>query len=400
LVNTKPFKKLTGEDMRIMLIITDYGSFNNFIGEVAVKLIGMGHKVDVICSKTKVIDYEDKYPYHELGINFHFLHFPRSFNLLKQLSCSKKIADQIEQIRPDLINIHFTTAIFTTLLVGKPNFFTVGTIHGIGYPKVKGRIKRKIFEIVEKFCFRRLDQIYLINNFDFDLVREMHPEKAYLYNSYGVGCDFKKFDPDSITDHVKTDFRKRLGIAPDDFVLAFTGRFVSFKGFDLVVRAMLDLSRRPEYKHIKLLLIGGKDPAHITGLTKHEEEFCLRNKQILRVGFTADVNLYLSITELFVFPSAKEGMPVCIMEALSMGVPVITSDSRGCNDLVKNGINGLLLAENPSVTEISGAILKLFRDRQYLNRLRENAIHHRNGLNRDKYVDDQIEIYGKLVSYF
>jgi hypothetical protein len=50
LVNTKPFKKLTGEDMRIMLIITDYGSFNNFIGEVAVKLIGMGHKVDVICS--------------------------------------------------------------------------------------------------------------------------------------------------------------------------------------------------------------------------------------------------------------------------------------------------------------------------------------------------------------
>jgi len=386
--------------MKILLIITDYGSFNNFIGEVAVKLIGMGHQVEVICSRTKVIDYEDKYPYQDLGINFHFISFPRSFNLLKQLWASRKIGEQIEKIKPDLINIHFTTAIFTTCLIGKPNFFTVGTIHGIGYPKMKGTLKRKIFEVVEKFCFKKLDQIYLINNFDFELVKELHPEKAYLYNSYGVGCDFKKFDPGSITEEVKADFRQRLGISPNDFVIAFTGRFVSFKGFDLVVRTMIDLSRNTAYKHIKLLLIGGKDPAHATGLTKVEEDFCLRNKQVLRVGFTADVNLYLSITDLFVFPSAKEGMPVCIMEALSMGVPVITSDSRGCSDLIKNEINGLLLTESPTVNEISHAILKLYGDREQLSRLKENALSGRDGLNRDMYVDDQIEIYGKLVPYF
>lgn len=386
--------------MKITLIITDYGSFNNFIGEVAIKLIGLGHKVDVICSQTKVIDYEDKYPYQKLGINFHFLQFPRSFNFLKQLLASKKIADQIKIIQPDLINIHFTTAIFTTLMVRKPNVLTVGTIHGIGYPKIKGFIKRKIFEIVEKFCFKKLDQVYLINNFDFDLVKQLHPQKAYLYNSYGVGCDFRKFDPTLIADHVKADFRKRLGIAPDDFVLAFTGRFVAFKGFDLVIRTMLELSQRTEYKHIKLLLIGGKDPAHATGLTKQEDDFYLRNKQVLRVGFTADVNLYLAISELFVFPSAKEGMPVCIMEALSMGVPVVTSDSRGCNDLVKNEVNGILLNEKPSVKEISNAVLKLYRDREYLSRLKENALFGRKDLNRDMYVDDQIQIYGKLVPYF
>ena len=386
--------------MKIILIITDYGSFNNFIGEVAVKLIGMGHKVDVICSPTKVIDYEDKYPYQELGIKFHFLPFPRSFNVFKQLWSSRKIAALIKEIKPDLINIHFTTAIFTTLLIGKPGYFTVGTIHGIGYPKMKGAIKRRVFEVLEKFCFRKLDQIYLINNFDFKLVKELHPEKAYLYNSYGVGCDFKRFDPATIPGHVKDNFRKRLGIAADDFVITFTGRFVAFKGFDLVIRAMLDLSHRTEYKHIKLLLIGGKDPAHATGLTKEEEDFSLRNKQVLRIGFTADVNLYLSISELFVFPSAKEGMPVCIMEALSMGVPVITSDSRGCNDLVKNEMNGLLLNENPSVKEIAEAILKLYYDRKNLNRLKENALSGRNELNREMYVNDQIEIYGKLVPYF
>jgi glycosyltransferase involved in cell wall biosynthesis len=383
--------------MRILLIITDYGSFNNFIGEVAVKLIGLGHQVNVICSSNKVIDYEDKYAYQEIGIKFHFLNFPRSYNLFKQLLASRKIAGKIEEIKPDLINIHFTTAIFTTLLSGKPRFLTVGTIHGIGYPKVKGKLKSKIFEIIEKYCFEKLDQIYLINNFDYELVRELYPEKAYMYNSYGVGCDFKKFDPTAISSELKSDFRDKLGIAPNDFVLTFTGRFVSFKGFDLVIRAMLTLSRGAEYKHIKLVLIGGKDPAHPTGLTRQEEEFYLRNKQILRVGFTADVNLYLSISELFVFPSSKEGMPVCIMEALCMGVPVITSDSRGCNDLIKNGINGVLLEENPTVNDIGEAILKMYRDREYLNHLKFNAMSGRKELDRDMYVNNQIEIYGKLV---
>lgn len=386
--------------MKILLIITDYGSFNNFIGEVAVKLVGLGHKVDVICSMTKVIDYEDKYHYEELGIKFHFLTFPRSFNIIKQLRSSKQILSTIDAIKPDLINIHFTTAIFTTLLIGKPGYFTMGTIHGIGYPNVKGLIKSKIFEIVEKFCFRRLDEIYLINNYDFDLVKALHPEKAYRYNSYGVGCDFKRFDPNSISEDVKRDFRRSLGIAPDDFVIAFTGRFVAFKGFDLVIRAMIALSHMPEYKHIKLLLIGGKDPAHPAGLTKQEEDFSIRNKQVIRVGFTADVNLYLSISELFVFPSTKEGMPVCIMEALAMGVPVITTNSRGCNDLITDEINGLLLPENPSVKEISDAILKMYHNRGYLNRLKRNALSGRKDFDRTMYVDDQIDIYGKLVPVF
>jgi glycosyltransferase involved in cell wall biosynthesis len=276
----------------------------------------------------------------------------------------------------------------------------MGTIHGIGYTNVASGWKSIIFEIVEKFCFRRLDEIYLINNYDYDLVKTLHPTTAYRYNSYGVGCDFKKFDPDAISDEVKMAFRKKMGIAPDDFVLAFTGRFVAFKGFDLVVRAMIGLSHKPEYKYIKLLLIGGRDPAHPSGLTMQEEDFCLRNKQIHRVGFTADVNLYLSISNLFIFPSVKEGMPVCIMEALAMGLPVITSDSRGCNDLVFDHFNGLLLSESPSVPAICAAILKLYYDRGLLDSLRNNALSARAGLDRNMYVDDQIDIYGRHVPYY
>ena len=383
--------------MKILLIITDYGSFNNFISEVAVRLKNIGHDVHVICSKEKVIDYKDKFPYSDLGIVFHYQDFPRSFNIFSQIVASKKINDQIDRIQPDIINIHFTTALFTTLLYQKPAYFTMGTIHGVGYPKVQNPIKRKIFEIVEKFCFKKLDQIYLINRFDYDLVKQMYPEKAFMYNSYGVGCDFGKFDSKSVSQETKAELRQRLSIAKDDFVLAFTGRFVTFKGFDLLIKAMMVLSKKPQYKHIKLLLIGGEDPAHPSGLTKSENDFFRKNKQIIRVGFTSDVNKYLAITDVFVFPSVKEGMPVCIMEALAMGVPVITSDSRGCNDLIEDKFNGILLSENPTVAEINNAVLNLFDDRDFLKMLSENTHAKREELNRDMYVNHQVHIYNEAI---
>jgi glycosyltransferase involved in cell wall biosynthesis len=381
--------------MRILLVITDYGSFNNFLSEVAVRLANTGHEVHVICSKLKVIDCEDKHPYTSMGIIFHYIDFPRSFNVFKQLAASKKINKKISDIHPDLINIHFTTGIFTTLIWRKPPYFLIGTIHGVGYPTVRG-LKKLIFLAVEKFCFNKLDQIYLINQFDYNLVKKTYPKKAFKYHSYGVGCDFSRFNPSAITADFKANLRDRLQINDTDFVMAFTGRFVAFKGFDIVVKAMISLIK--EYKDIRLLLIGGNDPAHGNGLNGFEENFCKYHPQIVKVGFTADVNIFLSISDLFIFPSEKEGMPVCIMEALAMGVPVITSNSRGCNDLIEDNYNGLLLSERPSITEARNAILKLYHDRQLLRRISQNALLKREALNRKMYVEDQVKIYANLMA--
>ncbi|MDB5111065.1 MAG: hypothetical protein JWR67_2179 [Mucilaginibacter sp.] len=382
--------------MKVLLIITDYGSFNNFLSEVAVQLLNAGHEVHVVCSLVKIINCKDKYPYREMGIIFHYFDFPRSFNFFSQIAASKKINKRIKEINPDLINIHFTTGIFTTVIWRKPPYFTIGTIHGLGYPVIKNRLKRIVFELVEKFCFKNLDQIYLINPFDYNLVKKLYPKKAFYYNSFGVGCDLRKFDPFSIPNDFRKKLRRKLLINDDDFVLAFTGRFVAFKGFDIVIKAVNYLNNKFKYRNIKLLIIGGVDPIHETGLNKIEETEYKNNENIIQIDFTADVNLYLSISNAFVFPSEKEGMPVCIMEALAMGVPVITSNSRGCNDLVENSFNGLLLSDNPTVEETREAILKLYNDRSLLKRLSSNALSKRNEFNRERYVENQIEIYNDI----
>ncbi|WPU95803.1 glycosyltransferase [Mucilaginibacter sabulilitoris] len=384
--------------MRLVLIITDYGSFNNFLSEVAVELLKQGNDVHVICSGLKIYNYQDKYPYESMGIVFHFLNFPRSFNLLSQLTASKAIGKKVYEINPDLVNVHFTTGIFTTVIWKKLPFFTIGTIHGLGYPVIQGRLMRKIFKFVEKICFKRVDQIYLLNNLDFNLVKALHPMKAFKYNSYGVGCDLEKFNPDKINPSLRRDSRNSLSINADDFVLAFTGRFVTFKGFDILVKAMISIIKDAGLQDIRLLLIGGEDPAHKSGLSDEEEYFYKNHPQIIPIGFTGEVEQYLAMTDLFVFPSFKEGMPVCIMEALSMGIPVITSDSRGCNDLISDHFNGLLLSNPPSVEETQAAILKLYYDRILLKNLSSNALINRNQLSRDTYAQEQISIYKKILS--
>lgn len=379
--------------MHILLIITDYGSFNNFLSELAIKLVSNGHQVDVICSPEKIINYRDKHAYTSLDIKFHYVNMPRSVNPVKVIKASKQINSLIEKIGPSVINVHFTTGIFTTLLWRKPACFTIGTLHGLGYPIAAHPLKRTLFKSIEQFCFKRLDQICLINEIDFELVKQLHPQKAFKHKSFGVGNDLQKFNPEAVSPATREAIRKTLYIKPDDFVLVFTGRFVVFKGFDRVIKAFNSLINDYRLPDIKLITIGGKDPIHQTGLNEHDNELYQNNEHIINIGFTADVNLYLSIADVFVFPSKKEGMPVCIMEALSMGVPVITANSRGCKELVKNDFNGLLLTDNPTVSETREAILKLYRNRSLLRHLSANALTKRSELNRQVFVEDQIAVY-------
>jgi glycosyltransferase involved in cell wall biosynthesis len=126
--------------------------------------------------------------------------------------------------------------------------------------------------------------------------------------------------------------RERLGIEPGHLVFIFAGRFVAFKGFDLTVRTFLQIAgTNPE---LRLLFVGAFDPLHPSGLTPAEDHAYKNCAQIIDAGYTDDVASYLAISDAMVFPSQPEGMPVCLMEALAMGVPVVTRASRGCRDVV------------------------------------------------------------------
>jgi len=380
--------------MHLLIIITDYGSFNNFLSELAVQLVTENNKVSVICSKEKVINFDDRFDYASLGIDIHFVNFPRGFNLFKQLKASKQINNLVRQINPDIIHAHFTTGIFTAVLYQKLPKLTIGTIHGLGFPVLTG-LKKYIFKLIEYFCIGRLDQVWLLNRSDYEIVSKINDEKAFILDVAGLGCDISRFDSKKF-ESKRSTIKSDLGINEKSFVIAFTGRFVHFKGFDLVIRAFLELNKS-DPSNYTLILIGGPDSIHKTGLTESEEREYLDCNQIIKAGFTQNVEYYLSIADIFLFPSLKEGMPICIIEALAMGVPTITADSRGCNDLVVNSKNGILLSATPTVEEIIEALTFLKENPLVLKEFKENALKRRVSLSRDLYIERQIDVYSNLA---
>ncbi|MFD2743001.1 MULTISPECIES: glycosyltransferase [Sphingobacterium] len=382
--------------MKIQFVITDYGSFNNFLGDVAVHLIHLGHRVQVVCSLDRVIDVEDHYDYLGEGILFDYVDFPRGFNLWKHWQASRSIHKLIAKFNPDVVSIHFTTGIFTTTFRSRLNVRTIGTFHGLGYPAVEGFIKRAIYKIVESHSLKRIDQSWVLNRSDYDLVKNEFPTiDINLLKTKGLGCNLGRFNKANFTDVQDRKLRDTLGIKSEDFVVCFTGRFVFFKGFDKVVRAFSKVMQDHPEANVKLLLIGGNDRAHPSGLNEKEERWIHESEHVKCIGFTKKVEEYLSISDLFLFPSEKEGMPVCIIEALAMGVPIITTSSRGCADLVVDGKNGIVLKEN-TIEEIAKQLFRVMSNRALINEFKANIEQERPSLGRNNFVQQQANFFQSL----
>ena len=101
----------------------------------------------------------------------------------------------------------------------------------------------------------------------------------------------------------------------------------------------------------------------------------------------------MSVSDLFVFPSNKEGMPVSIMEATAMGVPVITFNSRGCNDIIRDNFNGKLLDVNSDHIAIAETIVDLYSNKKKLEKMSSNALAKRNDFDRNLFIEESEEIF-------
>ncbi|WP_166332551.1 glycosyltransferase [Sphingobacterium chungjuense] len=380
--------------MKIQFIITDYGSFNNFLGDVAVELSRNSHEVHVICSPDRVIKVADHYDYAAEGIHFTFVDLPRGFNPFKHWRVSRIIHQKVAIFQPDIVSIHFTTGIFTTTFHKRLPYRTVGTFHGLGYPVVEGLLKRIIYKYVESRSLRRIDEAWVLNKSDYQLLNQDFPNNIiYQLPTKGLGCDLIRFDPDKFTAVDRLKMRQQLEIKESSFVLCFTGRFVFFKGFYKVLRAFKELIDRSGDLDLHLILIGGQDNAHPTGLNDEETSWMATHPNVHNIGFSSEVEKYLSITDLFVFPSEKEGMPVCIIEALAMGVPVLTSDSRGCHDLIVHERNGLISGSNPTPEKIAADIDGFIHNTELQQSIKKNIVIQRPSLDRRAFVEQQLKYF-------
>ena len=190
-----------------------------------------------------------------------------------------------------------------------------------------------------------------------------------LENGNINGIDTNFFDSNlfSLSDNSK--LKQELDIQSNEFVFLFVGRIVGDKGINELVAAFEKLIS--EHKNIKLLLVGPFEE-ELDPLSDKTTLIIKQNKQIISVGYQNDVRPYFAIANVLVFPSYREGFPNVVMQAGAMGLPSIVTNINGCNEIIVNGENGIIIPVK-NISALKKEMRRLFEDTSLLLKLKYNS---------------------------
>lgn len=376
--------------MRLLLVIPSIVSYD-FLRELCRDLTADGTEVHLACApdaiwgKTQVVERD--------GVQRHTIKFARGMNPLHHLRAARELNRLVEALQPDLVQVHFSAAIFTTALARTRRWpATIGTFHGVCFSAMRGW-KAALLRVMETWAAQRLDAVWVLTDDDRENLQAAAPRAVVRrLPGLGLGCDLEQFAPPNTLE--REALRTKFGLGPEQVAFVFVGRFVDFKGFAITTGAFLRLAATNA--NVRLLLAGARDGLHPTGLTVQEEEQLKNCPQIVDLGFRTDVRNCLAAADVMVFPSRREGMSVCLMEALATGLPAITADSRGCREIVRDGIDGRVIRE-PTVENFVAAMKAAADDGAQRRRWSEGAIADRARFDRRGFVAEQKRIYQDCV---
>ena len=253
-----------------------------------------------------------------------FARFPFSKLNIKAYKQLKKL---IQENNYEIIHCHTPVAGVLTRLAARNNKNTtvIYTAHGFHFFKGAPPLNWLIYYPVERFCARFTDKLITINKEDYERAKRFSLRKnGKVYYVPGIGINLEKIQ------NLKVDIKqkkKELGMSENTLILLSVGELNKNKNHETVLQA---LSKLKDKNFIYLICGRGVLKEY---LERKIQELHIENKVKL-LGYRNDVMEILKISDLFIFPSKREGLPVSVIEAMAAGLPVIASNVRGNRDLI------------------------------------------------------------------
>jgi len=279
----------------------------------------------------------------ETGLKVHRLPLTRTISPLTDLKALWQTYKLIKQQKPDIVHTHTPKAGLIGMLAAKFAGVPVRmhTVAGLPLMQANG-IKRKVLNNVERLTSWATTGVYP-NSFalaEFIIKEKLAPAKKIkvIANGSSNGIDITYFNPKKFSEEQKEKLRAKLGITKNDIVFSFVGRLVGDKGINELITTFTQLKD----KNIKLLLVGNQEP-ELDPLLEKTQKIIKENPNIITTGWVEDVRPFLAISDIFVFPSYREGFPNVVMQAGALGLPSIVTDINGSNEIITNKYNGLII---------------------------------------------------------
>ncbi len=312
------------------------------------------------------------------GIAVEAITMSRKITPFQDLKSLWEMWNFLRKEKPQIVHTHTPKAgiigMLAARLAGVPH--RLHTVAGLPLMEAIGT-KRKILNFVEKLTYSSATRVYPNSKGLYDFILQNNFTQSnklkIIANGSSNGIDTTFFSPAQVTEKERVTLREKLNIQPDNFVFVFVGRIVSDKGINELIKAFSELQAAENNKlmGIKLLLVGGLendlDPLNPETLAEINQ-----NKDIISVGFQQDVRSFFAIADALVFPSYREGFPNVVMQAGAMGLPSIVSDINGCNEIIIEGENGLIIPSK-NVEKLKEKMLTLAKDKNLYTKLKGNS---------------------------
>jgi L-malate glycosyltransferase len=245
---------------------------------------------------------------------------------------------RLAEVRPQILHTHGYKETVLGAAAGRASSRPklVQTYHGI-QENLTGwaGAKMRLYDRLNSFVGRVAGDAFIgVSSEIAQILRERYPGKDVrcIRNGIDVGCVAPSRARDTI--------RERIGIARDAFVVGTVGRLMPVKAFDRLIAALAQLRRDRAGLDAQLVIVGD-------GPLRSELEACAAwlgvSRETTFLGARADVYDLMAAFDVFALTSLHEGIPMVILEAMAVGVPIVASRVGGIPEILTNEEHALLV---------------------------------------------------------
>ncbi len=349
--------------------------------------------VEIACSPGPEVEQ-----LQQQGYAVYPIQIDRRISPIPNLRSIYQLTKLIRQHQYDLVHVHTPIAAVLGRIAAKLADVKriVYTAHGFPFHDLSSPSQYRFYFTVEKFAALLTDLILSQNHEDVATAQKSGlcpPEKIrYL----GNGVDIDRFNRAAVDPIHQSKLQKSLGI-PDtaEMIIGTIGRLTRKKGSGYLIEALAKLL--PQFPNLHVLVIGGQlstDPEPFYPEIVERIRTLGIEKHVTLTGQREDIPELLGLLDIFTLPTfTHEGLPRSILEAMSMGLPVVATDIRGCREAVVDGETGLIVPPQDS-EKLAEALGKLLLDSE----LRQ--AYGKAGRQRVEAEYDQRLVFERLAEYY
>tara|TARA_E500000178_G_C17002897_1_gene746624 strand:+ start:554 stop:1669 length:1116 start_codon:yes stop_codon:yes gene_type:complete len=345
---------------KILFFVTEDWYFLSHRIKLAKYLQEKGYQVSVCCKDTgRINELKVK------GIICHNLNIKRkSLSLFQFLNELTNFIKTINKVKPNIIHLislrTITIGILASLFV-KGKFFA--TFTGMGFLFIKkgitGIILRKIITLSLRFCIFLKKSTFVVQNKDdqilFTQKFKFKKDMVKLIRGSGVDLDFYKYCPE---------------IENKNIIITYAGRILEDKGVLFLIEAFNKAKKK--CANIKLYIAGSLDEKNPTSIKKKYFDKLIKNSQVYYLGNVTDIYKLWRESNIAILLSKREGLPLSLLEAASVGRAIISSDVPGSREIAIDGYNSINV-ELGNIEECSKAIIKLTKNKKLREKYGKNS---------------------------